>query len=237
MSKRIRKHWGKITVATLCLMLVVGFTLLTVFWPTQKVQAALTKTTSVDVVDDWQEVAAGTLTVGNAEDVSGNYDTVAIIELALTDTDAQDGSGEVIVEISYGDDDWTKLVAFSIRAETPATTDVNDASSTAADAYMILVDSATGDFDVPGRKWMVVDGTVANSESFRTKSNANPDTVTLCQDTMRNHANSLACWDRVDEWAVSIPFSAAYYRVLVNDSDADADVHFTHRVLKTTALE
>ncbi|MBU1173539.1 MAG: hypothetical protein KKD44_28560, partial [Proteobacteria bacterium] len=151
------------------------------------------------------------------------------------DTDAQAGCN-VIVEISYADDLWMQLTAFKGTAETPATTDVNDASSTAGDAYLILTDSATGDFDIPGRKWFVLDGTVANSESVRTQSNANPDTVTLCQDTLKSHVDTTPVWDRVDEWIISIPFGAAYVRVLINNTDANAGVHFHSFISLVTAV-
>lgn len=225
---KIRKHWRAWLLTAICLFLVVI--------PQNPLLAALTKTTSFDTIDAWQALAAGTLAVGNAEDISASYQTLVYIEIALTDTDAQAGCS-VSIEISYADDDWMEFWGpVNGTAETPATTDVNDASSVAGDAYVILVDSATGDFDVPGRKWFVVDGTVANSESFRTQSNANPDTVTLCQDTMRNHANSLACWDRVDEWVVHIPGPAAYVRVLVNNTDADAGIHWRAYCSKTSGL-
>jgi len=198
-------------------------------------QAALTMTTAIDQIDAWQAVAAATLGEGAAKSISDSYATILYIEVALTDTDAQAGC-DVIVEVSYGDDNWMQLTTFTGTAETPATSDVNDATSTAGDAYLILTDSATGDFDVPGRKWFVLDGTVGNSESVRTKSNANPDTVTLCQDTLRNHADEVVVWDRVDEWVISIPFGVAYVRTLINNTDADAGVHFTSRCSKVTAL-
>ena len=198
-------------------------------------QAALTMTTAIDQIDAWQAVAAATLGEGAAKSISDSYATILYIEVALTDTDAQAGC-DVIVEVSYGDDNWMQLTTFTGTAETPATSDVNDATSTAGDAYLILTDSATGDFDVPGRKWFVLDGTVGNSESVRTKSNANPDTVTLCQDTLRNHADEVVVWDRVDEWVVEVPMGASYVRVLINNTDADAGVHFTSRCSKVTAL-
>lgn len=229
----MKKYAGKIMRWMLLSLAYVVLAIICIM-PAHKTMAAVTVTTSFDTIDAWQALAAGTLAVGNAEDVT-DYAKNICIEVALTDTDAQSGC-DVIVEGSYAADDWMTIVEFQGTAETPATTDVNDASSTAGDAYMILVDSATGDFDVPGRKWFVVDGTVANSESFRTKSNANPDTVTLCQDTMRNHANSLACWDRVDDWIVHIPTSFAFVRVLVNNTDANADVHWRSFVVKTSAL-
>lgn len=229
----MKKYAGKIMqwtlVSLVCVILMIICTM-----PAHKTMAAITVTTAFDTIDAWQALAAGTLAVGNAEDVT-DYGKIICIEVALTSTNAQAGC-DIIVEGSYAADDWMTIVEFQGTAETPATTDVNDASSTAGDAYMILVDSATGDFDVPGRKWFVVDGTVANSESFRTKSNANPDTVTLCQDTMRNHANSLACWDRVDDWLVRVPKEFAYARVLVNNTDADAPVHWRSFVVKASAL-
>jgi len=198
-------------------------------------QAALTMTTAIDEIDAWQAVAAATLGEGAAKSISDSYATTLYIEVALTDTDAQAGC-DVIVEVSYADDNWMQLTTFKGTAETPATSDVNDATSTAGDAYLILTDSATGDFDVPGRKWFVLDGTVGNSESVRTKSNAAPDTVTLCQDTLRNHVDTTAVWDRVDEWVVEVPMGASYVRVLINNTDADAGVHFTSRCSKVTAL-
>ena len=198
-------------------------------------QAALTMTTAIDEIDAWQAVAAATLGEGAAKSISDSYATTLYIEVALTDADAQAGC-DVIVEVSYADDNWMQLTTFKGTAETPATSDVNDATSTAGDAYLILTDSATGDFDVPGRKWFVLDGTVGNSESVRTKSNAAPDTVTLCQDTLRNHVDTTAVWDRVDEWVVEVPMGASYVRVLINNTDADAGVHFTSRCSKVTAL-
>ena len=202
--------------------------------PGHEVQAALTKTTAFDTVDAWQALAAATLAVGNAEDVSGSYFTILYIEVALTDPDPQAGC-TITVEISYADDDYIELVSFTGTAETPATTTMNDAAANAADPTITLTDATTGDFDVPGRKWFIVDGTVANSESLKTQVNA-VHTITLCQDLLRSHADGLSVWDRVDDWPVTIPFGAAYVRVLINNTDADAGIHWRSFVSKVTAL-
>jgi len=199
------------------------------------VYAALTKTTAFDTIDAWQAVAAGTSVAGNAEDISGSYSTLLYIEVALTDTDAQSGC-TLIVEVSYGDDDWMTLTTFLGTAETPATTTINDATADAGDESLTLTDAATGDFDVPGRKWFIVDGTVGNSESVRTNINA-VHTVTLFQDLMRNHANGLNVWDRVDDWCIRIPFGASQVRTLILNTDADAGVHFRTYCSKVTAIQ
>lgn len=195
---------------------------------------ALTKTTVIDVIDAWQAVTAGTLAVGNAKDVSDSYDSLLYIEVALIEAVAQSGC-DVIVEISYADDEWVQLTTFRGTAETPATTTINDGAVTAGDTTITLTDATTGDFDVPGRKWFIKDGTIGNSEAVRTQVNA-VHTVTLCQDLIRSHADSLDVYDRVDEWVIPIPLAASQVRTLINDTDADADVAFTTRISKVIAL-
>jgi hypothetical protein len=196
-----------------------------------------TKTTTIDEIDPWQIVAgiaAGTLLVGEVADISGSFESMLYIEVAMIEAVAQSGA-EVNVEVSYADDDWVSFVEFKGTAETPATTTINDGTVTAGDTTITLTDATTGDFDVPGRKWFIKDGTIGNSESVRTVANAT-HTVTLCQDLLRNHADSLSVYDRVDEWVVKLPFSAAKVRVLYKNIDVDSDIAVTSRISKVTSL-
>ncbi len=195
---------------------------------------ALTKTTTIDEIDAWQTVTAGTLAEGNADSVADSYHSILYLEIALIEAVASDGV-EAIIEVSYADDDWVQLTKVKGTAETPATTTINDATVNAGDTTITLTDAQTGDFDQIGRKWFIKDGTIGNSESVRTKSESS-HTVTLCQDLMRSHADSLSVYDRVDEWAIEIPFAAAQVRVLLNNVDSDCDCAFTTRVSKVTAL-
>jgi len=198
------------------------------------VSAALTKTTTIVQVDAWQPVVANTLVVGASYDLSTSYSTVVYIELAPVEAVATDGA-EIIICVSYGDDNWVQLTTFKATAETAATTTINDAAVNAGDTSLTLTDATTGDFDINGRKWFILDGTYGNSESVRTKGQA-ANVVTPCQDLLRAHANGLAVYDRVDEWVVSIAMPVAYVRVLINNVDADCDVAFTTRISKVTAL-
>jgi len=195
---------------------------------------ALTKTTAIDQIDAWQPVVAGTLVEGAAKDISDAFEALLYIEVALVEAVAHSGA-EIIVEVSYGDDNWMLLTTFLGTAETPATTTLNDAAANAGDSSLTLTDATTGDFDVPGRKWFILDGTYANSESVKTNINA-VHTVTLCQDLLRSHANGLSVYDRVDEWCVALPNAASYVRALINNTDADCDVAFTTRISKITDL-
>ena len=196
--------------------------------------AALTKTTTIDEIDAWQAVTAATLGEGNADSISDSYNTILYVEVALIEAVAHSGC-EVIIEVSYGDDNWMELTRFVGTAETAATTQTAENPTPAGDTTVTLDDSATGDFDVVGRKWFIKDGTIGNSESVRTKSD-NANVVTLCQDTLREHAVDSDCYDRVDEWVIQLPAAASYVRTLVNNVDADCDVAFTTRISKVTGL-
>jgi hypothetical protein len=194
-----------------------------------------TKTTTIDEIDAWQAVTAATLVVGNAEDVSGSYESMLYIEVAMIEAVAQSGA-EVNVEVSYADDDWTSLVKFVGTAETPATTQIADNPAPAGATEILLDDSSTGDFNVIGRKWFIKDGTIGNSESVRTQSDDAANEVTLCQDTLREHAVDTDCYDRVDEWVIKLPLSVSQVRVLYNNIDADSDIAVTSRISKVTVL-
>lgn len=231
----MKKYAGKIMQWTLFSLAALILGIICIY-PVHKTMAALTKTTSFDTIDAWQALAVGTLVVGNAEDISASYSTIVYIEVALTHANAQSGCN-VEIEISYADDDWRNFWGPVVgTAETPATTTLNDAAANAGDTSITLTDATTGDFDIPGRRWFIVDGTVGNSESVRTVINST-HTVTLCQDLMRSHANSLNVWDRVDEWSVAIPLAASYVRVIIYNSDADATVHWRSYCSKVTSLD
>lgn len=207
---------------TLCLVL-----------PLTPVGAVLTKTTTIDQIDAWQAVTAGTLVVGTSKSVSDSYSAVLYIETAYIEADATDGV-EIMIEVSYGDDDWMLLTIVKGTAETPVTTTTVGAV-TDANSVIDLTDSATGAFDVVGRKWFIKDGTIGNSESVRTKANA-ANAVTLCSGIMRSHASGVNVYDRVDEWVIQIPVGVAYVRTLCNNVDATCDCAFTSRISKVTGL-
>lgn len=195
---------------------------------------ALTKTTTVTTIDAWQKVDPATLVCGADANLTDAYDTLLYIQLAMGEATAQSGCS-VMVEVSYTGNDWMKLCEFTGTAETPAATTINDTAVAAADTSLTLTDATTGDFDVKGRLWFILDGTVANSEAVRTKTNSS-HTVTLCDALLRAHANGCTCIDRCDEWIVSIPAPASYCRTVINNTDSDADIYFTSRVSKITSI-
>ncbi len=195
--------------------------------------AALTKTTSIIVLDDWQQVDAGDLTIGNAGNISDSYETLLYLEIPYIAGAAQDGV-EVSIEVSHGDDDWTLLTpVFTTFAGVIQDTEDTNGGVTAGDTTVTLTDAS--DFGTPGQKIFIQDSTPANSESVRIKSEA-ADVVTLCHDLLRNHADATPVWEFVYEGRFSIPAAFAFVRVLINNVDANADIYYTTRISKVTSL-
>ena len=230
-----RRFVGKIMRWTLLSLACVILAIICIM-PAHKTMAALTKTTAFDTIDAWQSLAVATMAVGNAEDISGSYATIVYIEVALTNTNAQSGV-DVEIEISYADDDWRNFWGpVKGTAETPGADDLDEGGGASpGDATITLTDATTDDFDIIGRRWFIIHGTVANSESVRTASIAG-NVVTLTQDLMRAHVDAQVVWDRVDEWSVAIPLAASYVRVIINNTDADATIHWRSYCSKVTSL-
>lgn len=229
-----RRFIGKIMRWTLVSLVFVILAIVCVM-PAHRTQAALTMTTSFDTIDAWQLIAVATLAVGNAEDVS-DYAAILYIETAYTHANAQAGC-DVIVEISYASgDDWIQLHSFKGQAVTPGLDDLDEGAGTSAgDTTITTTDGAADSFDVVARRWFILDGTVAESEIVRTKS-WDTQTATLAQDAKYAHSDAEVISDAVDQWAIRLPFGATYVRVLINNSDADATMHWRSFVSKVSAL-
>ncbi len=195
--------------------------------------AALVKTTSIVELDAWTEVLAGDLGVGLAGNVSDSYETILYLEIAFTSGNANDGV-EVSIEVSYGDDNWTLLtpVFTTFDAASGPSDTIVDGGVTAGDTVCEL-DDGTFLFDDPGHKWFVDDG--SNSETVRTKS-AIGTAITLCHDFQFNHANATPVWHTVYERVIPIPAAFAFVRVIINNVDANANIHYTTRISKVTGL-
>ncbi len=223
----MRRYWTAWLLTVCCFFLFVI--------PHTPVQAVLTKTTAFDTIDAWQALAAATLAVGNSEDISGSFATVVYIEVALTGAAAQAGVDVIIETSMLTGDDWTELTTFKGMAATPNLDDLDEGGGASAGDPTINVTSSTGNYDDNGFLFFVIDTTVAESEVMRVKSEAG-NAITLCQDLKYNHVDQEVTTDEVDQWQVSIPFSAAYVRVIINNSDADAGVHWRSHCSKVTAL-
>ena len=192
------------------------------------------KSSAVDVVDAWQTVTAATAVVGSVGDLSDAYgDSILYVEVAQIEAVAHAGGSGPVVQVSYTDDDWVDYWTLSLTADTAATTTTVGAV-TDANTVVDLTDASTGDFDVVARKWFIKDGTIANSETVYTVSETG-NAVTLASGCIRSHASGVSVYDRVDDFAVSIPEGVTKVRMLWNNTDADCDIAVTCRLNKVTA--
>ena len=189
-----------------------------------------TKTTSIDLIDAWQIAPGGKITVGAAKSISDSYDSILYIEVAGIEAEAYTGT-EVIIEISNGDDNWQKLATFKGTAESVSANDLNGIANYGTPT-VTLTDAMTGGFYIKGNKWFIKDGTIANSESVRTRSNAT-HVVTICELLNNSHADETPVYNSCDEWAQPLPRANAQVRTLINNIDA-FDVAFTTRISKVT---
>ena len=193
---------------------------------------ALTKTTTETVVDPWAAITAGTLQVGQAGDVSANYNSLIHIEAGLIEHNVTHDGIEIIVEASYADDDW--MTWKEIKGESwSAVEDDLDGGVTAGDTTADLT-NAVGSYDSNSVKWLVYDE--GDSEIVRTKSAAGNTITIMSTGFKNNHADGVATFDRAHEWSVLLPFGAARVRVLINNVDADCDVLARTWISEVTAL-
>ena len=194
--------------------------------------AALVKTTSIVDTDVWQRVTAGTLAIGNVGDISNSYTTIIYLEIAYADTDAQDGV-EVSFEVSYGDDNWTLLTKpFTTPAGGVLTSTYLSGDEPAGETDVEL--NNVTDFGDNGLKWFIEDDG-DDSESVRSKA-ISGNVITLCHDTLFVHNNTNKCWGIVYEYIIPVPTAYAYVRVLINNTDINADIYYTTRISKVTEL-
>ena len=230
----MKRRLGKIMRFTLISLVIIC--LLFVATTSHKTQAALTKTTALDGIDAWQALAAGTLAVGNSESLTGSYATTVYIEIAYTAAALQSGV-DVIIEISMlTGDDWTELTTYQTTAATPNLDDLDEDGGASQGDPSINVTDSTGNYDDNGSLFFVIDTTVAESEVMRVKSEAG-NAITLCQDLKYDHVSEEVTTDEVYQNTIAIPFPAAYVRVIVNNTDADAGIHWRSHCSKVTSLD
>lgn len=197
--------------------------------------AALTKTTSLIEFDSWQLLNPASAVAGDFGDISDSYSTILYLEIAYTDTDAQDGV-EVTVEVSYGDDNWVQLTKpFTTPPGDGGNDDELDGEATAGQSTLTIDGVANPNFGPKGQKIFILRG--GFSESVRMKVGvAGGATMTLCHDILNTHPDATPIWDTVYEYALPIPAAFAFVRVIINNTDANASIYWVTRISKVTGL-
>lgn len=184
---------------------------------------ALTKS---GIKQDWVEIAQNALTEGVTIDVSGNYDTPLVIQMALSTVTAHTGT-KVIIEVSgesSGDDAWSELLPPFIELIATAKKVNCDQNSSGSTLY---VDSTT-DFETKGDRYFVEDtNDVTKCEIVRNNGFSNDDYITTLDAITDQKDSDDDVFDTVAELPVYIPFGWSRARVLY-DNTYDADGSTVH---------
>lgn len=190
----------------------------------------------------WTLVAESLLVSGTAMDVSDGYAKTLLIEWGYVEADDSAGA-QMDVEISEDGGNWILLTSFMTTVDaTIGADDVNDATSLAGDAFLVLTEAVTDEFDVVNRQWIVYDNVdITTSEIVRTKSKGTTvdvdfDTITLCAVTEHAHADTTTVYDRAGTIPVHIPGTVAWVRVNCYNSDATCKIIYAARPIKITGI-
>lgn len=193
---------------------------------------ALTKTTAVDVVDPWQVVTTETMVIGNAEDISGSFESILYIEAAIISPAEQNGM-DIIVEVSYGTENWIEFISIKSSVGIPDTTTLA-ATEPATETTILLTDNSN--FSVKGTKFFIEHATIGSSETVRMIEETGPNSFIIASGLLTQQESGSDIWNIVDEWIIGLPLSASQVRVLYNNPDADTNMAVTSRISKVTDL-
>ena len=195
-------------------------------------------TKSQAAVDAWADIAQNTVREGATVDVSGNYDHILHIDMALSNATAHTGT-EIIVQISSStstDEFWTNLVKF-VGPTGTANEEAIDDDPLLATSTTITISSTTG-YTTNGNWRFIKDGTIANSELVWQNGYTTDTNITILDGTTREHAVSTNMYSIADTYVIQVPSAATRVRVVYNNTyDADgATVATRCRISKVTAL-
>jgi hypothetical protein len=196
-----------------------------------------TKNVTSAVVDAWAAIGPETgigdgVRPGVSIDFTDSVESSISIEVALTDTDAQEGV-KVIVQVSGDNVNWVEYARYKGTAVTPVDTTLaatepqgeTDISLTSGVAFLVY-----------GDKYFIVNSTVALSESVTNVGSATSNHIDISPGLQNEQASGSVIWGNVDDWTVDIPVEHNYARVIIVDTDTNAQVH-SRTISNKTVLE
>lgn len=217
--------------------IIIFATVFVLFIASLAVRCEAQPTKAVDTIDEWAEVAQNAVREGATKDVSGAYDVILHISVALSTETAHTGT-KIEVQISVnssGDEDWTTLTSF-IGPIGTANSEVTSASE-AAGQTVIECASTTG-YDADETRWIFFEHTTpANSEFALLVSHVSNTSVTL-QDGITNDQTAGTMFNIAQNYVVQLPFSANRVRIIYDNTfDVDGStVHTLARLSKVTGI-
>lgn len=176
-------------------------------------------------IDEWAVIAAAAMREGAVFTFADHLKDGVIVTLVKGEAVAHDGEGYVILECSRnasGNEDWTEIAKFQTNAETAATTTL-DAEAAAAATTVPL--TATANFATKGDRYLISNGTIANSEVVRNNGYSDGVSITILDGLTNTQQNGVSIFTTVEQYAFTdIPEIFQRGRVLILNNDADCDL-------------
>ena len=187
-------------------------------------------------VDEWTVVTAATIREGAVVDIPTDMQVVLEVTVCKVEAVAHDGHAEIIPEMSgntTGDEDWAEGAKVEITAETASTTTLDAEASAAATTVPL---TATANFTTKGDRYLIKNGTIANSEIVRNNGYADGVSITILDGLTNTQQNGVSIYTSVEQFLITVaaPFRRA--RILANNKDADCDIATRTRIAKVTAI-
>ena len=188
-------------------------------------------------VDAWAVVTAATIREGAIFDIPDDIGIAVEITRCKVEAVAHDGKAYSIVELSSnttGDEDWTEFLSLQTQAETAVATTL-DAEATAAATTVPL--TTTTNMETKGDKYLIKNGTPANSEIVRNNGSSTGVSITILDGLTNTQQNGVGIFTTVEQYSLSIPAEYRRGRVLTINNDADCDMMTRTRIAKITDIE
>lgn len=188
------------------------------------------------IIDEWAVTAAASQRLGDPAVIPDDIEMALIVDICKVEAVAHDGECSIIFEcspVASGNENWVELMTSKINAETAATTTL-DVEAAATDTLIPIL--ATANFTTKGDRYLIKNGTIANSEIVRNNGYSDGVSITILQGLTNTQQNGVSIFTTVETFVLGMPSWAMRARAIILNLDADCDVMSLTRLGRVTDL-
>ena len=230
MKKYMKKNYGKITMLTLCLMVLIGSIVLCSVLPLRQAEAADIAKSQGELMD-WtllDDIGAVPFLESAILDDGEGYDTSigTVLYVTMVNIGAAADAGsvgfKVFVRVSATDEGWREFIDLGA---TITASNVGDLDDTAASAQAVIPLTSTTNFETPGDVFFLHDaGTIADSALVIFGGTYDDDvSITVIDNLVNAYDASDNLYDNINQWPIRLPGGCDEAKVLFYNGDADAN--------------
>lgn len=188
------------------------------------------------IIDEWAIISAASQRLGDPAVIPDDIEMALIVDVCKVEAVAHDGECSIIFEcspVASGNENWVELMTRKINAETAATTTL-DAEAVATATTIPL--TATANFTTKGDRYLIKNGTIANSEIVRNNGYSDGVSITILQGLTNTQQNGVSIFTTVETFVFGQPSWAMRARAIILNLDADCDIMSLTRLGRVTDL-